>query len=393
MSDGKKHSVLSPSSSARWLACPPSALLAEKVGNDGGSVYADEGTLAHRLAELWLLNALHVRNAGTPLATAEADYAEARKNPLFYDNMTDEVRVYTDYVMEILKKAGKGAKMYVETEYPLFYLPEDKGTIDNIVFGGIDKALYITDLKFGQGVLVAAKGNKQLLIYAINAYRALHADYDIEKVVMTIVQPRRNFIDEWILGVDDLEMEADIIEATARKALKGEGKFKAGDHCRFCPVKPRCRTLKDEAATVAKKQFEDPALLSDAEIAKLLGSIDTIADWIASVKKYALDRAVEGVRFEGYKLVGGTSKRKITDEKAIYKALIAAGYEGSLFKRSSFVTISELEKVIDKDDFATCCAPYIVKPEAPPILVEATDPRMEYGVAKAVKDFAEFQKN
>lgn len=392
MSDKKKHSIVAPSAASRWLACPPSALLAEKVGKDGGSIYADEGSLAHRLAELWLLNALHVRNTGNPLAGAEADYLEARKNPLFYEDMTNEVRVYTDHVMGLLKDAGKGARMYVEAEYPLFYKPDDNGTIDSLIFGGADETMYITDLKFGKGVAVNAKNNKQLLIYAINAYDKLRQDHKIKRVVMTIVQPRRDSISSWTVDVEDMEIERDIIEATARKAIKGEGKFKPGEHCRFCPVKPRCRALKDAAVETSDKWAESPDLLTDAEIARLLGSVDVIADWITALKKYALERAVGGVRFEGYKLVAGTSRRKITDEKALYKALISAGYEGALFKRSSFVSLGELEKVIDKEDFKTLCLPYIAKPDVPPVLVEATDPREEYGIAKAVDDFAEYVK-
>lgn len=404
MSDGKKHSVVSPSSAARWLACPPSARLAEKVGSDKGSVYADEGTLAHHLAELFLKDVI---NGRTWLQFHPGEYydpakwnptgvkavQEAKQNPLFYDDMLTEVKVYTDHVIGLLDAAGKGAQMQVEARFPLFYKPDDEGTIDNLIYGGEDRTLYVTDLKFGRGVLVDAKNNKQLLIYAINAYDQLkwhESNGPIEKVVMTIVQPRRDSITSWTLDVADLEMERDIIEATARKALKGEGKFKTGSHCQFCPVKPRCRTLKDAAASAAQKQFEDPALLTDGEIAKLLGSLDILTDWAASVKKYAFERAVEGVRYEGYKLVAGTSRRQITDEKAIFAALVAAGYEGSLLKRSSFVTISELEKVVAKDDFAACCAPYIAKPEAPPVLVAASDPRTEYGVAKAVQDFAEF---
>jgi hypothetical protein len=387
----KNHSILAPSASARWIACPPSALLAAKAEVDTGSVYAEEGTLAHRLGELRLLNGLQIRNTGYPLATFAADYAEACKSPLFYDGMTDEVQVYTGHVMDLLKGAGKKARMYVEVKFPLFYRPEDTGTVDSAVFGGADKTLYITDLKFGRGVPVEAKNNKQLLIYAISAYDALCKDYAIEKAVMTIVQPRRNSITAWGLDISGLEMERDLIESAARKALRGEGDFKTGSHCRFCPLKPRCRALKDAAADMADKQFEDPALLTDAEIAGLLGSVDVITDWISSLKEYALKRAVEGVRFEGYKLVAGTSRNKITDEKAVLKALIAAGYEGSLFKRNTFITIGELKKIVDKTDFETCCVPYITKPDAPPVLVEATDPRTEYGIAKAVEDFAEFQ--
>ena len=45
-----KHALLGPSSSARWLACPPSARLTEFMPNET-SVYAEEGTKAHYLCE------------------------------------------------------------------------------------------------------------------------------------------------------------------------------------------------------------------------------------------------------------------------------------------------------------------------------------------------------
>ena len=398
-----KHSIVAPSAASRWLACPPSALLAEKAGGDTGGVYADEGTLAHRLAELYLsdyLNKIKWKqqhpdqpyNHATCNPEGLAGVKEAQKDPLFYDGMFDEIRVYTDHVIGLLEKAGPGARMEVEARYPLFYKKDDSGTIDNLIYGGEDRTLYVTDLKFGKGVPVEARGNKQLLIYAIDAYDAVSAaGMEIDRVVMTIVQPRRNSLTSWALDVSDLQLEREVIEATAKKALKGEGRFKTGPHCKFCPVKPRCRALKDEAAGTAGGQFDDPALLTDAEIARLLGSIDTLADWIGSVKKYALQRAVDGIRFEGFKLVQGTSRRQITDERAILRALAAAGYEISLFKRSSLVTIGELERTLDKADFAALCAPHIVKTEAPPLLVPASDPRTEYGIAKAVEDFAEFR--
>ena len=48
-----KHAFLSPSSSERWYNCPPSAWLSEQFP-DLGSVFAAEGTEAHRLCEYLL---------------------------------------------------------------------------------------------------------------------------------------------------------------------------------------------------------------------------------------------------------------------------------------------------------------------------------------------------
>lgn len=403
MAEGKKHSILAPSSASRWLACPPSALLAEQVGGDTGSTYAAEGTLAHRLAELYLQDFLIGRawmaahpkkdyDPGKVNPEGLAALADAARDPLYYRGMLDEVKVYTNYVVKLYDKAGAGTTMGIEAEVPLFYKPDDCGTIDSLICGG-DRTLYVTDLKFGKGVKVDAKGNKQLLIYAISALDMLTAADTtprIQHVVMTIVQPRLHHTSVWELAVADLDIERDLIDVGARKALAGEGKLKAGDHCRFCPVKPRCRALKELAVETARKQFDDPALLSTNEIAALLGSLDTISDWIASVKKYALNQALDGTRYTGYKLVAGPSRRKITDEPALLKALTAAGYDEVLLRRWSLVTLSELEKIVTKEDFSKTCTQFIARTESAPALVAATDPRPEYGIAKAAEDFAEF---
>ncbi|MDU2112484.1 MAG: DUF2800 domain-containing protein, partial [Clostridiales bacterium] len=46
-----KHALLSASSASRWINCPPSARLTENIKEET-SVYAEEGSLAHELAEL-----------------------------------------------------------------------------------------------------------------------------------------------------------------------------------------------------------------------------------------------------------------------------------------------------------------------------------------------------
>lgn len=51
------HALLSPSASHRWIECPPSVRLTEFM-EDKPSPYADEGTLAHIIAENKLNNYL-----------------------------------------------------------------------------------------------------------------------------------------------------------------------------------------------------------------------------------------------------------------------------------------------------------------------------------------------
>ena len=52
-----KHALLSASSSHRWIACPPSALLCAKT-KQKSSPYAQQGTDAHSLCEHKVLTAL-----------------------------------------------------------------------------------------------------------------------------------------------------------------------------------------------------------------------------------------------------------------------------------------------------------------------------------------------
>jgi hypothetical protein len=87
MSDVKTHSLQTPSSSHRWIACPPSARLTENY-TDTGSGYASEGTLAHSIAEAKLKYRL-----GLSGAPPNCDDAEM-------DEHTDD---YAAFVMEQLK--------------------------------------------------------------------------------------------------------------------------------------------------------------------------------------------------------------------------------------------------------------------------------------------------
>lgn len=95
MSD--KHAVLSTSSSYRWLACPPSALLCAKE-KDKPSEFAMQGTDAHTLCEHKLKTAL----------------GQQSKDPVedltfFDEEMADCTDMYAQYVMEQLSAAKKDA--------------------------------------------------------------------------------------------------------------------------------------------------------------------------------------------------------------------------------------------------------------------------------------------
>lgn len=104
-------------------------------------------------------------------------------------------------------------------------------------------------------------------------------------------------------------------------AMKGEGEFKAGDHCQFCKVKATCRKRAEFNLEMAKYDFEMPSTLEDHEVEAILMRVDQLVSWAEDVKEYALNQALQGKEYQNFKVVEGRSNRKYTDEEAVAYAL------------------------------------------------------------------------
>jgi hypothetical protein len=188
------HALLSASSSHRWLSCPPSARLSQNY-EDRESDYAAEGTAAHLLCEykLKLHWGLEAKDP-TPDLT-------------YYDQEMEECADgYVAYILELIEKANETcADPIVLIEQRLDYssMPKDGfGTGDCVIAG--EGLLYIVDYKHGQGVLVEAERNPQMMLYGLGALEIFDCLFDIDTVSMTIYQPRRNNISTYTTAKEDL---------------------------------------------------------------------------------------------------------------------------------------------------------------------------------------------
>ena len=56
---------------------------------------------------------------------------------------------------------------------------------------------------------------------------------------------------------------------------------------------------------LAKFEFRQPPLLTDEEVEEILGRIDDLIAWASDIKDYALQAAISGKHWSGYKLVEG----------------------------------------------------------------------------------------
>ena len=371
----KGHAVLSASSSERWLNCPPSARLCEAY-EDKSSDYAAEGTDAHTLCEYRLKQALGIP-AEDPI-----------ENLSWYNEEMEECAAgYAAYVVELLETAKQTCSdpvVMIEQRVDFSrWVQEGFGTADCILIA--DGVLNIVDYKHGKGVEVSAVANPQMKLYALGALEIFDGIYDIDAVRMTIFQPRKSNVSIDELDKDALLTWADTeLTEKAQLAYEGQGNFSCGEWCRFCKAKAECRERAEANLALARYDFQSPALLDDEEIAGILGKVDALTAWASDVKEYALQQAISGKEWTGWKLVEGRSNRKYTSEADVAAAVESVGLDP--YERK-VLGVTAMQKLLGKTRFEELLSPYIEKPQGKPTLVLESDKRPAMNTAK--NDFME----
>lgn len=371
----KAHAILSASSSHRWLNCPPSARLCETY-EDKGSDYAAEGTDAHSLCEYKLRLALGME------ATDPTEHLT-----WYNEEMLDCANGYASYILELVEAAKETCAdpvVLIEQRVDFSrWVEQGFGTSDAIIIS--DGTLHVVDYKHGLGVLVDADNNPQMMCYALGALELFDAIYDIDTVAMTVYQPRRQNLSTFKMSKDDLYRWAEeVLKPTAELAFAGDGNFLCGEWCGFCKAKHECRARAEANLMLAQYDFKLPPLLEDTEIEVILSRADQLVSWINDIKEYALQQAISGKEWTGFKLVEGRSNRRYTDEAAVTQAVTNAGFDP--YERK-LLGITAMQKLLGKSRFDELLSPYIEKPQGKPTLVPGSDKRPVMNNAKT--DFME----
>lgn len=375
------HAVLSASSSHRWLHCTPSARL-ELEFDSSTSTAAAEGSAAHALAEHKLRRALKMRST-RPTSPFEDDAM---------DEYTDD---YVSFVLEQfyeMKSDGEDPLVLIEQRLDFSsYVPDGFGTGDALLLS--PGRLHVIDLKYGQGILVEAERNSQLMLYGLAALKKYGCRYKIKTVSMSIFQPRRENVSTWTITAAELRKWAKTeLVPKARAAYSGEGEYLPGDHCQFCRAAVKCRARAEEKLRLAQKEFSLPPLLSDEEVEDILAKLPDITKWANELMAYATDAALyHGKEWNGFKVVAGRSIRKYSDEDAVAKAANKAGYRDIYIQK--LIGITEMQKLMGKQEFERVIGPLLIKPPGKPTLVPSSDKRPAIKVSNASTDFNEFTED
>ena len=371
------HARFSPSAANRRIHCPPSLLLEEQF-EEGESVYAAEGTAGHSLAEHLVRKYLKLRT-------------KRPASEYYTDELVSAVDEYVSFVIAEIEEARRVCKqpiILVEQRVDASeYVENCFGTADMVII--TDKMAHIIDLKLGKGVEVHAEENPQLMIYGLGVLHMAEALYDIETVRMTIFQPRLFNSSTWDVSPDSLKRWGDeVLRPAGAKALIGAGEFEAGTWCRFCRARNQCRARAAHFLEMVQMEFRQPALLSDEEIAEIISKADELSKWAADVYAFAQDQAINHDKhWPGYKVVEGRSNRKFTSDEEVIEAAQQAGYK-DIFKRS-LIGITEMERLMGKENFNTILGRLVYKPKGKLTLVPDTDKREAISTSSAAADFEE----
>lgn len=378
---------LQPSAAHRWMTCTASPGLIDSLGDlvpKDDKPYADEGTLAHDVAEKMLRG-------------------EDWSCP---PDMAEHVRGYVDRVRANKATASNDAELYVEAKVPLFYMPERNGRIDTAIIDRANNEVIIRDLKYGEGVMVDAEGNEQQAIYAESLIRDVWREMSGDgRVRIVIDQPRAregDTVKDWVLTRMELSAFVTRIGAVARKIIANEGvEFVCtSDACRFCPIrdgwtdaqgthrfcpgKSKDLTAGFEALPAevpAALGVPDPATLTQDQVSRILAVKGRLTDWLDAVESRVFTTLSDGGTFPGYKLVEGKSNRVWVDEGLAAKKLAPFVGKDNLYSAPKFITPAQAEKLLKKPlkplttRLENALAELILKPEGKPVLAPESDPR------------------
>lgn len=412
------HSEWSASGFKRIMLCPGSKVL-EKGAPRSSTSYAAEGTAAHEVLEMCLVNDKPATAYLGRIIQADGYDIEVT------EDMVEHIQGVVDRVKEY---AGDDGTIFPEQRlYYAEYLGVDRdtawGTGDVTIAKG--NKLIIIDLKYGKGKWVDVVENPQLMLYGLGAVAAYDGLVDsFDEVQLVIDQPRINpKPSEWTISKDDLiKWGAGPAAAAVRAAKMAELTHKANDaawrdtflkpgedQCTFCKGKAKCPKLLAEVADTIGVSAASPEEFDASDIeckpedqdnewlAVFLRKVDLIEDWCRAVRAEADLRLKAGTYVPGWKLVQGKrGNRAWAEGKEDWVVDVLSDWVdyNELYTRKlkGPAAIEKLhkQKIIGEREWTTV-QQYITQADGKPHVAPADDPRPALEINSVADDFSEVE--
>ena len=389
----RAHAKLSASGSSRWLNCPGS-VKAEEAYADQSSSFAEEGTLAHEIADLCLKSNLDAEAyVGMTLKELKIKFNTIDENEQISRDMARYVQEYLDYV---LSHETKNSTLYTEQRVDFSNIvPDGFGTMDSAILDYDSRICHIFDLKYGKGITVDAFENTQGQMYALGFYNESGFLDDIDSFRIHIVQPRKNNYSYWDISVKNLIKFGKWVSERAELALsKNPIRVPGEKQCQWCKAKADCKVLFKFTENIIMTDFDnleeenfnnDNDLLTDKQRKTVLDNQKLIELFLKANRDSVFDRIKNGDSFNGYKIVEGKSNRVWRDdaEKILSEKLGDDAYNKKL------IGITDAQKKVGKEivDKVT------FKPSGKLTLAPESDKRKAIVILDIVNEFDNLENN
>jgi hypothetical protein len=302
-----QHSnIVGGSTAKRVIACPASVKLVQQIPSKNiPNEHADRGTLLHTV----IAEALEFKlNPEEFLGTKYND--QILTEELIHEKIYPALDAFEEVGFECT-----GDNYMLETRVGFGdYLPGVFGSTD--VLGRIGDRAVVLDWKFGDGVLVSAEENYQLLFYAAAAMRTDKAKWIFEgatEIECIIVQPPE--VRRWVTTPQRVALFEQELRRAVHASQSEAPMFDTGDHCRWCAAKPICPKMTGQVERVLQNKLQ--ALPID-QIALQLSQADMIEDYIKDLRALATQMLENGQPVPGFKLVPKRGTRQWTSEDAVH---------------------------------------------------------------------------
>lgn len=324
-------SIVGGSTAKRVINCPASVKLVAKMPPQPSSEHADRGTLLHDAIAKILDGAV-----------AESVINMKYKDQLLTQELYDEKIKPALEALNVVDPEGR-MEYAVESRVGFGdFLPDVFGSTD--LLGRIGERAIVLDWKFGDGVVVDAVENPQLLFYAAAAMRTPDVSWvfkGAKEIECIIVQPP--MVKRWVTTparVQEFEQE---LAAAVREASWEKATMKSGEHCRWCTAKPVCPEMTGAVERTLKRQLSD---LPREQLAIQLQQADMLEDYIKDLRALAFQMLESGSPLPGYKLVAKRATRNWVDEKVAHKFLLDSHVEP--YKDLEVISPAQAEKRLKK---------------------------------------------
>lgn len=373
----EQHSVLGPSSASRWINCPGSLCLGKQF-EDKTSVYAEEGTLAHAIAEL---RARKRYTTEIKPSEYEEKLAELQAGPLYNPEMMECTTEYLNLIDTILPEHINPVVVLEQRLDYTDFAQGGFGTGDCIVYSS--DRVDVVDYKHGKGVKVEISENPQLKLYGLAAVTTYLRNP--KGIVGThICQPRNGGNSSCLYTAPDLvKWGTEVVKPAAAKAhlcfstdpaFLSNDMLCAGAHCRFCKAKAVCR-VRGTAVAVEAFGRKEAHTYDDDELREILTRAKAYVGWVSDIEAHCLQRAMSGNPVPGFKAVHGRGSRVFKNPDSAFAALQMLGFDPEKFYVKKPLSVAQTEKIVGTKVFRSLGDSLFETNQGKPTLVPESDTR------------------